>query len=349
MDRALEIAGYTLPASIGAGASGRAELRLRPGVDDPLSRLAADASVSLQPIGHASRRGASWPSRASPTPPEGRLVVRRHTLTAQPSAASPAGTLTGRIHQGRNDSTLGGSARLRIDDLDGGRAAGDAGVSIPEQYCRDLRGSLDARLTPGGTITRPTVRATLTRDVRAADWPTTSVDATLSVDRGGLRVHRLDARADLARLSASGDYSWSGRGTSSSASRSPTSVISPAGSRRRPRCRGAHNRRPRGGNGRSTARAGDADSRRGRNRRNGHRTRRRHDSRSTAHEHRSMRTRRPRCAGSNGSGHRPPLQLQRRGPLRSDADPRGHSRQSAESMGDERGRHHRQRASSRHR
>ena len=34
MDRALESAGYTLPASIGAGASGRAELRLRPGVDD---------------------------------------------------------------------------------------------------------------------------------------------------------------------------------------------------------------------------------------------------------------------------------------------------------------------------
>ena len=34
----------------------------------------------------------------------------------------------------------------------------------------------------------------------------------LTVDRSGLRVHRLDARADLARLNASGDYLWSGRG-----------------------------------------------------------------------------------------------------------------------------------------
>ena len=48
--------------------------------------------------------------------------------------------------------------------------------------------------------------------MRAADWPTSSVDATLSADRGGLRVHRLDARADPARLNASGDYAWSGRG-----------------------------------------------------------------------------------------------------------------------------------------
>ena len=219
LDRALESAGYTLPASIGAAASGRAELRLRPGVDDLLSRLAADASVSLQPIRHASR-DASLALGG-----EARLLLKdgswsvRHSLTAQPSAASLAGTLTGRIHQERNDSTLGGSARLRIDDLGTAVARlGDAGVSIPEQYRRDLRGSLDARLTPGGTITRPIVRATLSApDVRAADWPTTSVDATLSVDRGGLRVHRLDARADPARLTASGDYAWSGRGTSSSA------------------------------------------------------------------------------------------------------------------------------------
>ena len=69
-------------------------------------------------------------------------------------------------------------------------------------------------LEPTGTITRPAVRATLAaREVSAADWPTGTVDAVLSADREGMRVHRLDARSDPARLSASGDYAWSGRGS----------------------------------------------------------------------------------------------------------------------------------------
>ena len=88
LDRALESAGYTLPASIGARASGRAELRLRSAaasVDDLLSRLAADASVSLQPIRDASSAWRqSGPRRAGPTPLEGRLVVRTTLADGQP-------------------------------------------------------------------------------------------------------------------------------------------------------------------------------------------------------------------------------------------------------------------------
>ena len=77
-------------------------------------------------------------------------MVRTTLADGQPSAASLAGTLTGRIRPERNDSTLGGSARLRIDDLGTAVALlGDAGVSIPEQYRRDLRGSLDATLDTG--------------------------------------------------------------------------------------------------------------------------------------------------------------------------------------------------------
>jgi outer membrane protein assembly factor BamA len=217
LDRALESAGHRLPASIGSRASGRAELRLRSAdatEDDLFSRLSADASVSLQPSHQASRPAASLAlgGDAQLLMKDGSWSVR-HSLTANPAAASLTGTITGRIRPAPNDSTLGGSARLRIDDL-GTTAArlGDTGVSIPEQYRRDLRGSLDATLEPGGTIARPTVRATLSaREVRTANWPAGSVDAILSVDAGALRVHRLDARADPARLNASGDYLWSGR------------------------------------------------------------------------------------------------------------------------------------------
>ena len=118
-----------------------------------LSRLAADASVSLQPIRlETRRRGArlALGGQAQLLLKDGSWSVR-HSLTASPSAASLAGTVTGRIHPERNDSTLGGSARLRIDDLGPAVALlADAGVSIPEQYRRDLRGSLDARLEPRG-------------------------------------------------------------------------------------------------------------------------------------------------------------------------------------------------------
>ena len=71
-----------------------------------------------------------------------------------------------------------------------------AGVSIPEQYRRGLKGSLNSTLEPAGTIARPSVRATLAaRDVSAADWPAGTVDAVLVADREGVQVHRLDARS----------------------------------------------------------------------------------------------------------------------------------------------------------
>ena len=61
MDRALVSAGYAPPASIGARASGRAELRLdstAASVADVLSELAAEASLKLQPSRDAAPRGA---------------------------------------------------------------------------------------------------------------------------------------------------------------------------------------------------------------------------------------------------------------------------------------------------
>ena len=219
LDRALSSAGYALPTSIGTRASGRAELRLDSTddrVDNLLSRLAADASVELQPVRDAARRGASLALGG-----QAQLLLKdgswsaRHSLTAGSSTASLAGTINGHFRPERSDSTLGGRTRLRVDDVGAAVAAlSDAGVSIPEHYSRGLKGSLDSMLEPTGTITRPAVRATLAaREVSAADWPTGTVDAVLSADREGMRVQRLDARSDPARLSASGDYAWSGRGS----------------------------------------------------------------------------------------------------------------------------------------
>jgi outer membrane protein assembly factor BamA len=218
LDHALGSAGYALPTSLRTRASGQAELRLQQADasdGDLLSRLAADASVRLQPIRDPpqGRAGLALAGQA-------RLMLKDrvwsipHALTVGVSAASLAGRVTGRLRPEQNDSALGGSTRLRVGDL--GEAVAvlrGAGLSIPEPYVRGLGGSLDARVEPIGTITRPTVRATLAaRDVGTADWPGGTVDATLSADRELLRVHRLDARAAPARLTASGDYRWSGQG-----------------------------------------------------------------------------------------------------------------------------------------
>ena len=127
---------------------------------------------------------------------------------------SLAGTINGRFRPDQNDSTLGGSTQLRVADLGAAASAlNAAGVSIPGQYRRGLKGSLNSTLEPAGTIARPSVRATLAaRDVNAANWPAGTVDAVLVADRDGVQVHQLDAEAYPARLSASGNYTWNGRG-----------------------------------------------------------------------------------------------------------------------------------------
>ena len=85
---------------------------------------------------------------------------------------------------------------------------------------------LFARLSPRVTCVLPTGPP--------AVW-TRHCQSTAAV----VRVHRLDARADPARLNASGDYAWSGRGQRPVRRvRSPTSAIWLAGFRRRlSRCR----------------------------------------------------------------------------------------------------------------
>jgi outer membrane protein assembly factor BamA len=217
LDRAVSSAGYTLATPIGARASGTAELRLAStggSVSDLLSRLAADASVKLQPGPAADRRGAGMAlgGQAQLRLKDGAWSIR-HSLTAGNSTASLAGTINGRYRPDRSDSTLAGRTRLRVEDVGAAVAAlSDAGISIPDLYSSS-KGSIDSMLEAAGTTARPAVRATLAaRDMRVADWPIGTADAMIFADLDGMRVHRLDARADPARLDASGDYAWSGRG-----------------------------------------------------------------------------------------------------------------------------------------
>ena len=236
--------------------------------------------VKLQPIRDAARRGASLALGG-----QAQLLLKdgswsaRHSLTASSSTASLAGTINGRFRPERNDSTLGGSTRLRVDDVGAAVAAlSDAGVSIPEQYSRGLKGSLDSMLEPTGTITRPAVRATLAaREVSAADWPTGTVDAVPSADREGMRVHRLDAQSRpgtaqrFRRLRLERPGQRPVRRVRQRHRRAGSQVSGDAARdvwQRAPR-------RPRRGNGRRAACAGDAHSRRRGDRGNVHRTRRR--------------------------------------------------------------------------
>ena len=119
-DRALVSAGYALPTSIGARASGRAELRLdstAASVADLLSRLAVDASVKLQPIPDEPRRGAGLAlgGQAQLRLKDGSWSVR-HSLTASSSTASLAGTVSGRYRpdrRRRSAAARGSSRRCR--------------------------------------------------------------------------------------------------------------------------------------------------------------------------------------------------------------------------------------------
>ena len=150
-------------------------------------------------------------------------------------------------------------------------------------------------LEPAGTINRPAVRATLAaRDMRAADWPAGTVDADTSADREGMRVHRLDARADpgaaqrVRRLHLERPGQRPVRRVRQrhrrAGGRFQATPLAMSGS--------AHLEGHVAGNGRPAARAGDADRGRRGNRGDVHRPRRR-QYRTRRHSGlRLMRTRR---------------------------------------------------------
>ena len=63
-----------------------------------------------------------------------------HRLASAPAGASLAGTLRGRLDARTNDSSIGGGARLRVDDLAAVYAfAQDAGAALPEQLANAAR------------------------------------------------------------------------------------------------------------------------------------------------------------------------------------------------------------------
>ena len=233
---------------------------------------------------------------------DGQALRRRRSRARSPDASVPSGTTRRSAAAHGSASTISGrrsrvlARRRRVDSR-----------AVPPRPERLARCEARHRV---GTITRPTVRATLAaRDVRTADWPASSVDATLSVDRGGLRVHRLDARADPARLNASGDYVWSGRGNvrfdatvsdiGELARRFQTTPLAMSGSAHLEGHVAGTVDRPRG---QATLTADEVDDRR-----NVHRPRRRHD-RARRHTGAGRCGRAgSRCAGPSGSGHRQPL------------------------------------------
>ena len=129
LDAAARSLGYELPTRLGSRGSGAADLRVpgSPAAAGALSALDADVSSSLRPGGGGlALRGAID------------ATVRRgawslgHRLASAPVGTSLEGTFRGRFDPRTDDSTIGGSTRLRIDDLGAVHAfARDAGVALP--------------------------------------------------------------------------------------------------------------------------------------------------------------------------------------------------------------------------
>ena len=159
--------------------------------------------VVATPVAKSAWR-PSAPRRAGPTP-EGPFV-RPHSLTADSSAAS----LCVLYRNSPGAHTDARRQRRPINDPGRRSRCSDAALSI-QPVRRDLKGSLNAVPVRVGRSPSDWVPPTVFR--AACCVPTSSVDATLSVDRVVCGV--TDGRTPP---NASGDYVWSGRGTSAGAS-----------------------------------------------------------------------------------------------------------------------------------
>ena len=210
LDAAIGSLGYALPTRLGSRGSGTADLRLA-GVPGPawFSGLDADVSSALRPIGG----GLSLAGTVDVGVRHGAWSLE-HRLVSAPAGASLDGSMRGRLDARTNDSSIGGGARLRVDDLRAVYAfAQAAGAALPEQLAEDLRGHLAADLRVNGTAARPAVDVTLrARDVHAAGVGAGTVDAALKATREALRIETVAVRLGPTRLQASGSYAWGGHG-----------------------------------------------------------------------------------------------------------------------------------------
>ena len=208
LDAAIASLGYALPTRIGSRGSGTADLRLA-GTSGPawLAGLDADVSSALRPAGG----GLSLAGTIDVGVRRGAWSLE-HRLASAPAGASLQGALRGRLDARTNESSIGGGARLRVDDLAAVHAfAQDAGAALPGQLA-DLRGRLDADLRVSGTTARPAVDVALrAREVHAAGVGAGTLDATLTATREALRVGTVVAQLGPTRLHASGSYAWSGQ------------------------------------------------------------------------------------------------------------------------------------------
>ena len=127
-------------------------------------------------------------------------------------ARHSTGTMRGRLDARTNDSSIGGGARLRVDDLGGCRRVRAGRRRRAARAARNLRGTLDADLRVSGTAARPVAHVTLrARDVHAAGVPRLAPWMPRS-PRPARRCASRPSRSQLGptRLQASGSYAWSG-------------------------------------------------------------------------------------------------------------------------------------------
>jgi hypothetical protein len=211
LDRVVAAAGLKLPAPLGSSATGQLSATLNAadlsGSDWP-RQIDATGSMRLVPGGD----GLSLSGAADFTIRSGAWSLK-HSLASQTGRVSLDGLVAGRLTPDAADSTLSRGTRLRADDLSAILPIlRQAGVSLPIAFESNTAGRATADILLAGMATRPLVSATIAaRGLQADRIPATDVDAKLTIDRQSVRASTIEARTEIVRLTASGQYHWSGK------------------------------------------------------------------------------------------------------------------------------------------
>jgi outer membrane protein insertion porin family len=210
LDRALRLAGLpsTIPLGSTAGGHLQATLRAHPFDAEAWRTLDARGSIRFQP----ATAGLSVEGVMDVGFHDGRWTMR-HEIRSAPAHAAFDGNLSGEVRRENDaplDSTVSGRSRLRIDDLSPiVPLMRSAAISLPVET---ISGVLDISVESRGTFTSPGVVATVSgRGLSVTDFPAGEVDSTLVIDRRAISTDALEARLGAVRVTAAGEYSWSGR------------------------------------------------------------------------------------------------------------------------------------------
>src|SRR5262249_41539516 len=127
--------------------------------------------------------------------------------------AALEGVVSGRIDErGIGEAQLSGTTRLQVREV---RTIWpllrEAGVTPPPEI-DSIDGTFDAALTAQGRVADPTLFTTIAgRSLHAPGFADAGeLDATLLVTRTGITAKAFRANLSHTRMTASGDYEWSG-------------------------------------------------------------------------------------------------------------------------------------------